>query len=84
MTQIHHERPAPQARIVRHRVFIASWLVFLVDLVVHERRLVRYLSTWLGRFDLRVVVLTAPWFLILGFGGRSSSFCCGWRESPAS
>jgi voltage-gated potassium channel len=50
-------------------VFIASWLVFLVDLVVHERRLVNYLSTWLGRFDLLVVVLTAPWFLVLGTGG---------------
>ena len=49
-------------------VFIASWLVFLVDLVVHERRLVHYLSTWLGRFDLLVVVLTAPWFIILGPG----------------
>ena len=47
-------------------VFIASWLVFLVDLVVHERRLVHYLGTWLGRFDLVVVVLTAPWFLITG------------------
>ena len=49
-------------------VFIASWLVFLVDLVVHERRLVHYLGTWLGRFDLVVVVLTAPWFLITGTG----------------
>ena len=49
-------------------VFIASWLVFLVDLVVHERRLVHYLATWLGRFDLLVVVLTAPWFLIIGTG----------------
>ena len=49
-------------------VFIAAWLVFLVDLVVHERRLVHYLGTWLGRFDLVVVVLTAPWFLITGTG----------------
>ena len=49
-------------------VFIAAWLVFLVDLVVHERRLVHYLGTWLGRFDLLVVVLTAPWFLIVGTG----------------
>jgi voltage-gated potassium channel len=49
-------------------VFIVTWLVFLVDLVVHERRLVHYLHTWLGRFDLFVVVLTAPWFLILGTG----------------
>jgi voltage-gated potassium channel len=49
-------------------VFIAAWLVFLLDLVVHERRLVHYLSTWLGRFDLFVVVFTAPWFLIFGPG----------------
>ncbi|HWS44411.1 MAG TPA: ion transporter [Acidimicrobiia bacterium] len=47
-------------------VFIAAWLVFVVDFVVHERRLVHYLLTWLGRFDLAVVVLTAPWFLLIG------------------
>jgi voltage-gated potassium channel len=47
-------------------VFIAAWLVFLLDLVVQDRRLVHYLRTWLGRFDLLVVVLTAPWFLIVG------------------
>jgi len=47
-------------------VFITSWLVFLVDLVVHERRTVHYLRTWMGRFDLTVVILTAPWFLVLG------------------
>jgi voltage-gated potassium channel len=49
-------------------VFIAAWLVFLVDLVVHRRRLVDYLGTLLGRFDLFVVVLTAPWFLFIGTG----------------
>jgi voltage-gated potassium channel len=49
-------------------VFIAAWLIFLVDLVVHQRRLVHYLGTWLGRFDLFVVVLTAPWFLFVGSG----------------
>lgn len=49
-------------------VSIVSWLVFLVDLVVHQRRKFRYLHTWMGRFDLSVVILTAPWFLILGDG----------------
>lgn len=49
-------------------VFIASWIVFIVDLVVHERRLVHYLQTVLGRFDLVVVILTAPWFLFVGTG----------------
>jgi voltage-gated potassium channel len=47
-------------------VYIASWIVFLVDFVEHERRLSGYLGTWLGRFDLLVVVLTAPWFLLVG------------------
>src|SRR5262247_3826889 len=32
-------------------VFIVAWAIFVVDFVVHQRRLVRYLSTWLGRFD---------------------------------
>jgi len=45
-------------------VGVASWLVFLVDYVVHARHLVRYGRTRLGRFDLFVVVATAPWFLL--------------------
>jgi voltage-gated potassium channel len=47
-------------------VDVVSWLVFLADFAVHRRRLVRYLSTNVGRFDLTVVVLTAPWFLLPG------------------
>jgi voltage-gated potassium channel len=49
-------------------VYIVSWIVFLVDLIAHERRLVHYLGTWMGRFDLFVVVFTAPWFLVIGTG----------------
>jgi voltage-gated potassium channel len=45
---------------------IVSWLVFVVDFVVHERLLRQYLRTGLGRFDLAIVVLTAPWFLLPG------------------
>jgi voltage-gated potassium channel len=45
---------------------VVSWLVFLADFIVSERRRVRYLSTGLGPFDLTVVVLTAPWFLLAG------------------
>ncbi|HVM66553.1 MAG TPA: ion channel [Acidimicrobiales bacterium] len=47
-------------------VGVATWVVFLVDFVVHTRRLHHYTSTGLGRFDLAVVVLTAPWFLLPG------------------
>ena len=45
---------------------IASWLVFLVDYVVHARHLDHYGRTRLGRFDLFVVIATAPWFLFPG------------------
>ncbi len=58
--------PGGSYPVVAGFVFVVSWLVFLVDFVVHERRLIHYLGTWLGRFDLVVVMLTAPWFLIVG------------------
>lgn len=47
-------------------VGVVTWLVFLVDLVVHVRRTHRYLRTGFGRLDLLVVIGTAPWFLIPG------------------
>ncbi|HUC21810.1 MAG TPA: potassium channel family protein [Streptosporangiaceae bacterium] len=47
-------------------VGVATWLVFLLDYVVHERHLEHYGRTRLGRFDLLVVVATAPWFLFPG------------------
>ncbi len=58
--------PSGQHEVFAAVVNIAAWLVFLVDFVVHERRLTRYLHTWLGRFDLTVVILTAPYFLVVG------------------
>ena len=47
-------------------VSVVSWLVFVVDLLVHMRYIRGYLRTGQGVFDLVVVVLTAPWFLIPG------------------
>ncbi|HLN16554.1 MAG TPA: ion transporter [Acidimicrobiales bacterium] len=47
-------------------VGVATWLVFLVDYVVHVRMIYRYRKTGFGRFDLVVVIVTAPWFLIPG------------------
>jgi voltage-gated potassium channel len=60
--------PGSTRSVLAAIVNIAAWGVFIVDFVVHERRLQHYLSTWLGRFDLSVVVLTAPWFLLFGPG----------------
>jgi len=47
-------------------VGVITWLVFLVDYLVHARHLERYGRTRLGRFDLFVVVATAPWYLFPG------------------
>ncbi len=45
---------------------IVSWLVFVVDFAVHARYIDRYIGTHLGQFDLAIVILTAPWFLLPG------------------
>ena len=47
-------------------VGVATWLVFLVDYVVHVHHVVQYRRTRYGKFDLFVVIATAPWFLIPG------------------
>lgn len=61
--------PGGQRSVLVAVVNVVAWVVFVVDLVVHGRLVDRYLSTWIGRFDLAVVVLTAPWFLVVGPGG---------------
>jgi voltage-gated potassium channel len=50
-------------------VGVVSWLVFLIDFLVHLRHLQHYGRSAYGRFDLLVVVATAPWFLIPGAQG---------------
>ena len=55
-----------QGNWVAVSIGVASWLVFVIDFVVHERLLVSYLGTRLGRFDLAIVIVTAPWFLLSG------------------
>jgi voltage-gated potassium channel len=57
--------PGP-ANLVDITVGVATWLVFLIDYVVHARHLERYGRTRLGMFDLFVVIATAPWFLLPG------------------
>jgi hypothetical protein len=45
-------------------VVVGSWLVFLLDLAVQRRIDHRYLHQCRGRFDLTIVVLTFPIYLI--------------------
>ena len=47
-------------------VGVVTWLVFLADYVIHDRHLEHYGRTRLGRFDLFVVIATAPWFVLPG------------------
>ena len=54
---------------VSDTVDIVTWLVFVLDYVVHVRHLEHYGRTGYGRFDLLVVIITAPWFLIPGASG---------------
>jgi voltage-gated potassium channel len=60
-----------QGNPVSVTIGIVSWLVFVYDFVTHERLLEHYLGTRLGKFDLSIVVLTAPWFLLPGAQGGS-------------
>jgi voltage-gated potassium channel len=52
---------------------LASWLVFIVDFVVHIRLRKNYLRTRGGWFDLAIVALSAPWY-VLPFLGPSRVF----------
>lgn len=48
---------------------ISCWIVFVIDFVVHLRLQENYLRTGFGRFDLVVVILTSPWYLLPGVDG---------------
>jgi len=58
-----------QLRPATIAIGVATWLVFVVDLVVHMWLQPGYLRTRSGVFDLAIVVLTAPWYLVLGSTG---------------
>jgi voltage-gated potassium channel len=45
---------------------IVTWLVFVVDYVFHLRYDEGFMHTLFGRFDLVVVIVTAPWYLLPG------------------
>jgi voltage-gated potassium channel len=50
-------------------VNVIAWFVFVYDLFVHVRLERHYLRSKVGVFDLVIVIITAPWFLLPGFGG---------------
>ena len=48
---------------------LVSWLVFVVDYVVHIRLRKGYTRSKAGWFDLGIIVLSAPWYVLPFFGG---------------
>jgi voltage-gated potassium channel len=63
---------SPSSRAAEIFIGVGSWLVFLVDLVVQRRIVPDYLHRARGRFDLAIVVLTFPLYLIPGVTGYSA------------
>jgi voltage-gated potassium channel len=48
---------------------VGTWLVFVIDLAVHRALNPKYLSSRVGWFDVGIVVITAPWYLVFGSSG---------------
>jgi voltage-gated potassium channel len=63
---------SPKSKWVEVVVGVGSWLVFVVDLVVQRRIVPAYLHTRRGKFDLGIVLLTFPFYLIPGVAGGSA------------
>src|SRR5262249_56687602 len=63
---------SPRTRAAEIAIGVGSWLVFLVDLVVQRRIVPDYLHRARGRFDLAVVGVTFPIYLIPGVNGYSA------------
>jgi voltage-gated potassium channel len=63
---------SPSSRAVQIAIGVGSWLVFLIDLVVQRRIVPDYLHRAIGRFDLAIVIVTFPLYLIPGVSGYSA------------
>jgi voltage-gated potassium channel Kch len=63
---------SPKSKWVEVVVGVGSWLVFVVDLVVQWRIQHDYLRRRRGKFDLGIVVLTFPFYVIPGVSGGAA------------
>lgn len=63
---------SPKSQTAAIIIGVGSWLVFLVDLIVQRRIVPSYLHHARGRFDLGIVILTFPIYLIPGVSGYSA------------
>jgi voltage-gated potassium channel len=63
---------SPKTRGIEIFVGVASWIVFVVDLVVQRRIVPDYLHRRNGRIDLTIVVLTFPYYIFPGISGGAA------------
>lgn len=63
---------SPSRGIVAIVVGLGSWLVFVIDLVVQRRIVPGYLHRRNGKFDLAIVILTFPYYLLPGASGYTA------------
>jgi voltage-gated potassium channel len=63
---------SPKAEAVAITVGVGSWLIFLADLVVQRRIAPDYLRRRQGQFDLAIVLITFPYYLIPGIGSATA------------
>jgi len=63
---------SPKSPVTEAVIGIGSWLVFLIDLIVQRRIVPDYLHRGRGRFDLAIVIVTFPLYLIPGVSGYSA------------
>ena len=63
---------SPEARWAQVTIGVGSWIVFVVDLYMQRRIVPGYLGQPAGLFDLAVVVLTFPYYLIPGVSGGAA------------
>jgi voltage-gated potassium channel len=63
---------SPNSDWVEVAVGVGSWLVFVIDLIVQMRIAPDYLRRRRGHFDLAIVVLTSPVYLLPGVTGGTA------------
>lgn len=70
-------RPTYEVNLVVDSV---TWVVFVVDLVVHVRISRSYLKGPRGLFDLAIVVLTFPWYIFPAVSGTQFMMVVRWAR----
>jgi voltage-gated potassium channel len=61
-------------------VDLVTWLIFMVDFVVHLRIQSSYWRSGRGVFDTAILVLTFPWYVIPGVGSTAFTIVFRWAR----